>query len=532
MHPKKIFIYSLVFLLSLALFFMTDGFYAVERFYAIGLNTQGNLGLAEYFRRFVFIGEYILAVTILFTATNIRRLYGVIILIVLWILFSIDLVTHQIYGRPADVSNIAMLNASVANLSDALVQYKDIILTSLAKTTAIFLPLIIISSINLSNGIWQKINNLFFFSSFACLLFFYVFILVNRGAPALIGFPKGFSYGFGSLMVKINSEFTPIQTINTVPTTLLSEVRNEIRNIIVVVDESVEYGYFNQEFQNNAASIVDFGKSFSGGNCSATSNYIIRKGYWEKSQGNSLGIKQVESLFSIAKRHGFYTTYVDNQSVLRDKTIRNYIDETELGQITNPIHNDAPPMHERDKQTIDIIRSLLKNREHNFIFINKIGAHFPYAQTIDPNRVSNSNLENYRESIRTNSVKFIERLNQIIGNDSVVFYTSDHGQELNARATHCNTGRNISDNEYTVPFIIMTKNSDLLQIIKNAQNKAQNRLSHLEFSESIRNLLGEEIQEANSVFKWKNTSIPYCGMYGQPFAFLGVNPSCHQLIKP
>ena len=189
-------------------------------------------------------------------------------------------------------------------------------------------------------------------------------------------------------------------------------------------------------------------------------------------------------------------------------------------------------MHKRDKQTIDIIRSLLKNREHNFIFINKIGAHFPYAQTIDPNRVSNNNLENYRESIRTNSVKFIERLNQIIGNDSVVFYTSDHGQELNARATHCNTGRNISDNEYTVPFIIMTKNSDLLQIIKNAQNKAQNRLSHLEFSESIRNLLGEEIQEANSVFKWKNTSIPYCGMYGQPFAFLGVNPSCHQLIKP
>ena len=78
----------------------------------------------------------------------------------------------------------------------------------------------------------------------------------------------------------------------------------------------------------------------------------------------------------------------------------------------------------------------------------------------------------------------------------------------------------------------MTKNSGLLQMIKNTLGQAQNKLSHLEFSESIRNLLGEEIQGANSVFKWKNTSIPYCGMYGQPFAFLGVNPSCHQLIKP
>lgn len=343
MHSKRIFIYSLVLLLSLTLFFVTDGFYAVDRFYAIGLNTQGNLGLAEYFRRLVFIGEYILAITVLFTAVNIRRPYGPIILIILWIFFSVDLITHQVYGRPADVSNIAMLNASVANLSDALAQYKGIILTALTKTTVIFLPLIIISSLNLSYGIWQKVSNLFFFASFVCLLFFYIFILVNRGAPALIGFPKGFSYGFGSLMIKINSEFTPVQTIDTVPTTLLSKVQNGITNIIVVVDESIEYSHFSQEFKNSDTSIVNFGIAFSGGNCSATSNYIIRKGYWERSQENSLEIKQVESLFSIANRHGFYTTYIDNQSVLRDKTIRNYIDEAELGQIANPIHNDAPP---------------------------------------------------------------------------------------------------------------------------------------------------------------------------------------------
>lgn len=213
-----------------------DNFYALERFNTIGLNTQGHLGAAEYFRRLVFIAEYALAAAVLFSLTNIKRPFGTILLILFWILFCVDAITHQIYGRPADISNIAMLNASVANISDAIAQYKDIILTAIFETAVLFLPLAIASSLNLNYKLSQKMNTLFFLSSFLCLLFFYVFILVNRGAPALIGFPKGFSYGFGSLIVKINSELTPIQTIKTFPTPLLANIRGDIENVIVIVD--------------------------------------------------------------------------------------------------------------------------------------------------------------------------------------------------------------------------------------------------------------------------------------------------------
>ena len=470
-----------------------------------------------------------MAILVLLTTVNIKRPFGTILLIFFWILFCIDAITHQIYGRPADISNIAMLNASVANISDAMAQYKDIILTAIFKTAVLFLPLIIVSSLNLNYKLSQKTNTLFFLTSFLCLLFFYVFILVNRGAPALIGFPKGFSYGFGSLMVKINSELTPIQTIKTVPTPLLANVRGDIENIIVIVDESVEYSRFSQEFKNNQPTIVNFGLSYSGGNCSATSNYIIRKGYWERSKNDSLEIKEVDSLFAIAQRQGFYTTYIDNQGVLKDRTIRNYIDEKELTHIDNPIPNVAAPMFKRDKLSLDIIQKTLTNDKRNFIFVNKLGAHFPYEQTIAPNSVTDNNALNYKKSIQMNCVNYIEKLHQIIGKNSIVFYTSDHGQELNARATHCNTGTNISDKEYTVPFIIMTKNSALVQLIRKTQNT--NALTHLEFSESIRNILGEEIPNANSVFKWKEPSASYCGMYGQPFAFLGVYPSCHRFTE-
>lgn len=195
-NSRKTIAQIIIILLSLTLFLWVDNFYALERFNAIGLNTQGHLGIAEYFRRLVYIAEYALAAAVLFSLTNIKRPFGTILLILFWILFCVDAITHQIYGRPADISNIAMLNASVANISDAMAQYKDIIHTALFKTAVLFLPLIIASSLNLNYKLSQKTNTLFFLSSFLCLLFFYVFILVNRGAPALIGFPKGFSYGF------------------------------------------------------------------------------------------------------------------------------------------------------------------------------------------------------------------------------------------------------------------------------------------------------------------------------------------------
>ena len=191
--------------------------------------------------------------------------------------------------------------------------------------------------------------------------------------------------------------------------------------------------------------------------------------------------------------------------------------------------NVAAPMFKRDKLSLDITQKTLTNGKRNFIFVNKLGAHFPYDQTIAPNSVTANNALNYKKSIQMNCVNYIEKLHKIIGKNSIVFYTSDHGQELNARATHCNTGTNISDKEYTVPFIIMTKNPALIQLMR--ENPNTNAFTHLEFSESIRNVLGEEIPNANSVFKKKEPNASYCGMYGQPFAFLGVYPSCHRFTE-
>ena len=244
---------------------------------------------------------------------------------------------------------------------------------------------------------------------------------------------------------------------------------------------------------------------------------------------------QVPSLFEIARQKGYRITYVDNQHVLEDRTVRNYIDDKEASLI-NEIYSPMQPGYARDLVSIEFINRVLKNSSKNFIFVNKVGAHFPYEMTINPLYRTNSKLTNYSISLQQNSIQFLDKLSKSLTTDTVLFYTSDHGQNFSSGATHCNTGKDISPKEYFVPFIVGTANLGLLTHLKANQSlfeKNRKYLTHLHFSESIRNLLGVEIKNKPSIFKaslfLKQQSNLYCGLYGQPMSFLGRNPSCYPI---
>lgn len=526
LQQKKYFLIEALTFCYIALAYLwADGFYAVERFNSIGLNVQGNFGLAEHIRQAVFIIEYCLAISAIFLASKVKNSWGVgtLLLLIGWFFTTIDLVTHSIYGRPADLANIAVLNASAANLSDAIQQYASFIFEATAKSGIIFLPLLVKQAFSKRN-----ISAKIFLAPLIVMILIYIVIMVKRGAPALVGYPKGFSYAFGTVALKINNILSVQEKMDSVPSSAFHEIRHGIRNVIVIIDESVEYGAFNDQLGISDKSIINLGRSFSGGNCSAPSNYILRKGFWERSGTENINIKEVESLFSIAKRNGFATTYIDNQGVLKDQTIRNYISKEELQSIDNIIENEGP-QYERDLLAVDQIINLVKT-SGNFILINKNGAHFPYANTLIPSEVTTSNAENYAKSVKNNAIDFVTSLAAHLPSDTIAFYTSDHGQELNARGTHCNTGNNISTKEYTVPFLIITNNRNLQNTLSGNLEQLQNNLTHIEFSESVRNMLGEGIPKANSVFKYNPPKQPYCGLYGQPFGFFGVHPSCKPLI--
>jgi hypothetical protein len=503
-------------------FLALDGFFAFARFRAIGLNVQGHFGVAEYIRQAAFVAEYLLAVLVLYGATRVGRVRGAILLFLLALLTVADLAAHEIYGRPADIGNISALDASAAMLGAALREYGHVIAMAVGKTALLFGPLIAKTWLWRGRR-WPLAGVLLLVCALAGM---YGFILVKRGPPALIGFPKGFSYGLGSLYIGVNDL---IERPDYVPSRPAGPPYGHVRNVIVVVDESVEYDYFARLFRDRPGRYADFGRAYSGANCSAASNYILRKAFWRRGRGaaNHVAIAQTDSLFALAKRAGYTTTYIDNQQVLADPTTRNYIDDRELAKIDHAIENTGA-LYMRDAAAVaQIARTAATGR--NFIFINKIGAHFPYRDQIAPSRASGGKVADYSAAIKDNSVDFLLALQDGLPADTIVFYTSDHGQSLTTRATHCNTGDETTEQEYRVPLLALSTNAAIQESLERAARIQRDRLTHLEFSESVRNVLGYRLDGVKSVFAPQAVASPYCGLYGSPKVFLGMLPECREL---
>jgi len=504
------------------IFLAMDGFYARERFLGIAGTSQGHFTIAEYLRHATFIAEYVLAVVTIYACSQLRRVYALPLLIGIWVLVLVDLSFHTIAGKPAGLTNIAILNGAIGNVHDAVVEFPSAILRSLFWSSLLFVPLLL----NTLSGTPRRGRVAYFLAPLALLASIYSVVLLIRGEPALIGFPKGFSYGFGTLSLQVNELFQSPDGSRSFP--LRESSADRFNKVIVIIDESILYSQFADLYTDEPKS-VDYGKTSSGANCSAASNFILRRAGWIRDgTSDSLDVKGIESLFSIAKRAGYRTIYLDNQNVLNDHAVRNYLDADEIVNIDSVIEGSGET-YSRDPGSLETIGKVI-GQPKVFILMNKVGAHFAYYQTIPPAVRSANKLANYRKSVEINSKHFLEVLSSIIDSESIVFYTSDHGQDLVGTSPHCNTGSGIRDAEYSVPFVVLTGNDVVREALLKDRPSFENRLSHLEFSESVRNAMGFSVDGIDSIFKKpEHVANRFCGLYGPPKAIFGVNPKCHLL---
>jgi hypothetical protein len=506
-------------------YFSIDGFYAIQRFKSIGINAQGNLSIQEYFRHFIFIFEYILAVVFIFTCTKIKFKYSFPLIFLLFIAILIDLIVFKIQGSPASLSNISNFNGAIGNLKDALKEFRITILESIFVTTFLFIP-IIIKSVTCKTIKKSNIRNCFF--SFLIISGIYVATLITRGEPALIGFPKGFSYAFGSATLKINElVISPIEySLNRYD----NFPSSEIDKIILIIDESIEYQTFRRlNDEQKFLRIIDYGRSYSGSNCSASSNYILRRASWQKTENRANLIFEVESLFSLAKKNYYRTVYIDNQNILNDPTVKNYFDKKEISKIDYILIPENEP-HKRDFASLNKLNELKKSKGKIFIIINKYGSHFPYDLTLPPNERSFDKIDNYKKSVKRNSVEYLIQLSKIADKHTLFFYTSDHGQNLFGRTSHCNVGNQIDKSEFEVPFLVLTGNDEVFKFLSAKKNLFKNKTNHLQVAESVRNAIGFELKSIGSIFKEpKHENMNFCPLYGSPKPIFGIYPKCFPL---
>ncbi len=249
-------------------------------------------------------------------------------------------------------------------------------------------------------------------------------------------------------------------------------------DIVLIVDESIAARYLDINDPAGVRSglaqpraglvIANFGVAASGNNCSAGSNAILR--YGGTRETFQAAARSWPSLWAYAHRAGYRTVYIDGQRSHGE--LQNLMTPQEKAQIDSFEQMDGVPLVDRDQRIADRIAGHLANGVPEFIYVNKIGAHFPVADKFPPAMAHYTPLpphgptsqttdvrtavgvrgspeewrlyrNAYRNTLEWNVGSFFDRLlARFRPGQGVLLYTSDHGQDLHERGnpgqtTHC-----------------------------------------------------------------------------------------------
>lgn len=250
-------------------------------------------------------------------------------------------------------------------------------------------------------------------------------------------------------------------------------------DIILLVDESVAANYLDINHAQGVRSglretrpglaIHDFGIAASVTNCSPGSNRTLRFGGTRETY--RLMGRTGPSLWAYARAAGYRTVYLDGQRT--GGALQNLATEEERAEIDDFVQLPHIAVRDRDQELARLVRARMGNGVREFIYVNKVGAHFPVAdkfpdalmqhQPVLPRGASDSITDmgpvhaifegnadywrRYRNAYRNTLLwsvgGFFDAL--LTGLDlrgGVILYTSDHGQDLHERghegkATHC-----------------------------------------------------------------------------------------------
>ncbi|WP_347159628.1 sulfatase-like hydrolase/transferase [Pontibacter chitinilyticus] len=258
-----------------------------------------------------------------------------------------------------------------------------------------------------------------------------------------------------------------------------------VKHLFMIMDESI-IGSALSLNGNSAATtpylkaaanrIINFGIASSTANYSSGSNIALMSGIQlaQLPDKKHLALTQ-PSIFQYASKAGYKTYFIDAQLGL--KVLQNYVSPSDLAYVDHfiqPIDEDPNmPYYERDYAVAHLLLQLSKSPDKVFVYVNKAGAHWPYARTYPPNAVffkptlpERSMLMDHEKSRNTyyNSVRWTvdgfwkKLLTGITPRDStVIIYTSDHGQDLSGNGiqiTHAST-TNTTPIEANVPLWLL-----------------------------------------------------------------------------
>jgi glucan phosphoethanolaminetransferase (alkaline phosphatase superfamily) len=302
------------------------------------------------------------------------------------------------------------------------------------------------------------------------------------------------------------------------------------RHVVVIMDESVRGDLLDINGQDGAysgllaheAAMANFGVMSSIATCSAASNAGFRYGVARRTYLDDLAANP--PIWRYARKAGYRTIYLDGQR--HGGGLMNLMSAAELADIDQHIQlpRATRPM-DRDIEIARLLRGIVQSGVPSFVYVNKMGAHFPYegkyppeqapfqpaltrtyfGNEIDPKAIawpqtgdddSRTRLRNsYLNALAWNVGGFFDAL--LAGLDlshTVLVYMADHGQYLNEDGrpgfqTHCSTG-NAPPAEGMVPLAVLTHAAPILDGMRRAAQKNRDRASQFNVFPSVLALLG------------------------------------------
>lgn len=248
--------------------------------------------------------------------------------------------------------------------------------------------------------------------------------------------------------------------------------------IVLLVDESVAYSAYKEIVGPALKSLpgIDFGMASSTGNCSATSNAMLRWGL-ERDRLRDLDYDPQTNpkIWAYAKAAGFHTVLIDGQQSKMSR--QNFITRQELAHIDEYI--TAQSGYETDHRIAAALNERLRRPGREFIYVVKRGSHFPYELDYPPGTTPDDApmLVKYAAAIAYATRDFFPPLMRDLDlSGALVIYTSDHGQDHSRRAHHCNPQPGPA--EFAVPLAAFTRVPELTRLIAADASEMRDRASH------------------------------------------------------
>jgi len=267
---------------------------------------------------------------------------------------------------------------------------------------------------------------------------------------------------------------------------------SSVENIVWIIDESVTASYLSingyakkttpylEALEKNSSLLSNFGIASSISNCSSTSNLFLRIGMSTQKEHNiAKEMFDMPTIFQYAQRAGYNTWLFDSQT--QKDRLQNYLTLYDKKSIEHfETLNSSVKREEKDLELLKSVAKVTQGKGKNFIVVVKYGAHFPYLTTYDHAfspfkpvlegsfegmtwQNKEKQINTYLNSLHYTVDMYLKRVVETVDlENSVVFYTSDHGQNIleskNLSRTHCNSA-NVVRNEVSVPLMVFSKNA-------------------------------------------------------------------------